>query len=423
MKIFSDFERMKRWMPVLAFLVVSFRLAAQNDATPYVILISFDGFRHDYVKNFAPPHISEFIKIGTQAEGLVPSFPSKTFPNHYTIVTGLTPGHHGLVDNTFFDPKRRVMYGMRDEAVVVDPYYYGGIPLWELAKQNGVRSASYFWVGSEMTEEKRHPDYYVPFDDKEDPQKRIDQTLAWLRLPEKERPHLITLYFSSPDHEGHDFGPNSIQAKNAVLRDDSLLNNLMTGLKSIPLPVNVILVSDHGMAELTVQQETYIFMDDLLNRKDTSVVIAIGGTQAHLYIKSKQKQDSIYKRLKQKQDGFYVLKKSEYPERWDYRVDRAGDMMIIANQGKYIRGANWDTFLKTAAVGSKFGVHGYDPVDMKDMRGIFYAQGPNIKSGLTIPAFQNIHIYPLVAKILGLPLPPIDGKPEVLESIYQSGKK
>lgn len=411
---------MKRSLLCVALWVgIGFHIYAQQKPAPYVILISLDGFRYDYVKNFKPPYLTEFIKQGAQAEAMIPSFPSKTFPNHYTIVTGLTPGHHGLIDNNFYDPKRRTMYEMKNSVVVTDSYYYGGIPLWQLAKQNGMKSASYFWVGSEMNEETRHPDYYKPFNDKEDPQERIDQTLAWLRLPENERPHLITLYFSSPDHEGHDFGPNSSETKNAVWRVDSLLNNLMVGLKSISLPVNVIVVSDHGMAELIVQQDTYIFMDDLFNRRDTSIIAAVGGTQAHLYIRNKKKQDSVYSMLMAKRKNFSVLRKNEYPERWNYKVDRAGDLMIIADQGHYIRGGNWGSFLKNAKVGSKFGVHGFDPATNPDMRGIFYAKGPNIKSGRTIPQFQNIHVYPLVAKILGLPLPEIDGKIEVLESIYQ----
>ncbi len=410
---------MNKILVALGLLLIGPRLVAQEvEDRPYVILISLDGFRYDYVKNFAPPHLTAFKNAGAQADALIPSFPSKTFPNHYTIVTGLTPGHHGLVDNNFYDVKRHAMYGMRDINKVVDSYYYGGVPLWELAKRNGVKSASYFWVGSEMSDEKRHPDYYKKFDDTENPQVRIDQTIAWLKLPAKERPHLITLYFSSPDHEGHDFGPNSVETRDAVLRMDSLVNNLLVGLKTVPFPVNVIIVSDHGMAELTVEQNTFIFMDDLLTRGDTSVITAIGGTQTHLYIKNKKKQDSIYNVLKSKEKNYYVLKKSEYPERWDYRVDRAGDLMIIANQGRYIRGADWSSFLKTAKLGSKFGVHGYDPNAVNDMRGIFYAQGPNIKPGTTVPAFQNIHIYPLIARILGLPIPPIDGKMQVLEKIY-----
>lgn len=403
----------------LAGLLSTCPLIAQQKSVPYVILISFDGFRHDYVKNFNPPNFKAFIGKGSQAEAMLPSFPSKTFPNHYTIVTGLNPGHHGLVDNQFYDRKRHQVYGMRDKAKVADPYYYGGIPLWQLAKQNGLKSASFFWVGSEMSDERRRPDYYFPFDDTVTPQARIDQALAWLALPESERPHLITLYFSFPDHEGHLFGPNAEETRHAVLKADSLLGNLMKGLQSVRLPVNVVIVSDHGMMELTVKQDTYIFFDELINKKDTSVIITNGGTQAHLYIFNQKKRDSVYSLLKSKEKNFQIIRKKDFPERWQYKAARSGDLMIVAEPGYYIREANWDTYLKTAKLGSKFGVHGYDPGVVTDMKGIFYAQGPNIKSGVVIPVFQNIHVYPFIAGILGLPLPVIDGDPAVLKKIYR----
>ncbi|MEY4931392.1 MAG: hypothetical protein RI909_2116, partial [Bacteroidota bacterium] len=379
----------------------------------------FDGFRHDYVKNFNPPHFKKFIATGSGAEAMIPSFPSKTFPNHYTIVTGLNPGNHGLVDNTFYDPTRNVTYGMRKQELVVDPYYYGGVPLWELAKRNGIKSASYFWVGSEMSDEKRRPDYYFPFDDSIDPNIKVDQVITWLTLPESERPHLITLYFSSPDHEGHDFGPHAEQTKQAVLKADSLLNRLMTGIKSTKLPVNVILVSDHGMHELTVKEETYIFIDELIDRKNPSVKLANGGTQTHLYINDPNKRDSVYAVLKKQEGKFTVLKKEEFPSRWHYQHDRIGDLLVEAKPGYSIREGSRERFMKSAKIGSKTGVHGYDPDATTDVRGIFYAQGPNIKSGITVKPFQNIHVYPLVAKILRLPLPAIDGKPEVLNRLYK----
>ncbi len=351
---------------------------------------------------------------------MIPSFPSKTFPNHYTIVTGLNPGNHGLVDNTFYDRERDVTYGMRKQELVVDPYYYGGVPLWELAKRNGMKSASYFWVGSEMSDEKRRPDYYFPFDDSIDPNVKVDQVISWLKLPETERPHLITLYFSSPDHEGHDFGPQAEQTKQAVLRADSLLNRLMTGIESSKLPVNVILVSDHGMYELTVQEDTYIYIDQLINRKDPSVKLANGGTQTHLYFSDSHKRDSVYAVLKKQESRFTVMKKEEFPTRWHYQHDRVGDLVVEAKPGYYIREGSRELFLKSATFGTKTGVHGYDPETTTDVRGIFYAQGPNIQSGITIKPFQNIHVYPLVAKILGLPLPKIDGKPEVLDKLYKN---
>jgi predicted AlkP superfamily pyrophosphatase or phosphodiesterase len=395
------------------------RIQGQQESIPYVIMVSFDGFRYDYLKKIDPPNFKAFIAKGSQAEAMIPSFPSKTFPNHYTLVTGLNPGNHGLVDNSFYDRKRNEFYGMRNKERVSDPYYYGGVPLWELAKRNGVKSASYFWVGSEMSDESRRPDYYFPFDDKINPQQRVDQVIAWLKLPPSERPHFITLYFSFPDHEGHTYGPNSEETKVAVLRADTLLGNLMRGIETTKLPVNVILVSDHGMKELSIEDKTYIFIDELIDRKNPAVKVANGGTQAHVYVDDKHKLDSIYITLKSVEKNYTVLKREEYPERWHYKNDRVGDLMVIADEGYYIREGSRERFLKGAKIGGKEGAHGYDPAEVTDMRGIFYAQGPNIKAGMVLAPFQNIHVYPLVAKILGLPLPKIDGNPKVLNKLYK----
>jgi predicted AlkP superfamily pyrophosphatase or phosphodiesterase len=413
---------MKKIYFFLFFFCLITTAIAQTKETPYVILVSFDGFRYDYVQRYRPPNFEAFIAKGSQAEALIPSFPSKTFPNHYSIVTGLNPGRHGLVDNSFYDPQRNTTYGMRDKPKVVDGYYYGGTPLWQLAKQNGMKSASFFWVGSELKDEARRPDYYYPFMDSIAPSFRVEQVIRWLKLPEAERPHLITLYFSFPDHEGHEFGPYAEETKRAVLRADSLLGMLMKGVQSTGLPVNVILVSDHGMRELTVKEETYIFIDELVNRKDRSYRLVNGGTQAHVYVKDRAKRDSMYAVLKKNAKNFSVLKQEEFPARWQYQHDRVGDLLIVANKGHYIREGQREAFLKRAKIGSQFGVHGYDPAEEPDMRGVFYAQGPAIRSGVTVPAFQNIHIYPLIAKILGLPLPVIDGREEMLIEIYKQNK-
>jgi len=410
---------MKAVVHFLIFFLSALSVTAQHESKPYVILVSFDGFRYDYVKNFNPPNFKSFIAQGSQAEALIPSFPSKTFPNHYSLVTGLNPGNHGLVDNSFYDRVSNEFFGMRKKDLVVDPYYYGGMPLWQLAKRNGMKSASFFWVGSEMSDESRRPDYYFPFDDSVDPNDRVNQVLNWLKLPDTDRPHIITLYFSFPDHEGHTYGPNAEETRRAVLRADTLLGKLMDGVKATKLPVNVILVSDHGMSELTTAEETYIFVDELIDRKNSSVKLVNGGTQTHLYISDHTKRDSVYLALKNKEKNYRVLKKANNPAQWNYLHDRVGDLLIVASPGHYIREGSRERFLMSAKIGSKFGVHGFDPALVTDMRGIFYAQGPNIKSGIVLEPFQNIHVYPLVAKILGLPFPEIDGKEEVLKKLYK----
>ncbi|MCW5910216.1 MAG: alkaline phosphatase family protein [Cyclobacteriaceae bacterium] len=410
---------MKRFILLAWWLLAVVAGYAQAKDAPYVILVSFDGFRYDYVAKYNPPNFKKFIAAGAQAEAIIPSFPSKTFPNHYSIVTGMNPGNHGLVDNSFYDRARNEFYGMSNKERVVNPYYYGGVPLWELAKRNGMKSASYFWVGSELSDENRRPDYYYPFDDRIDPSKRVQQVIDWLKLPAAERPHLITLYFSFPDHEGHNFGPNAPETGKAVLRADSLLGTLMEGVKSTRLPVNVILVSDHGMKEIAVKESSYIFVDELIDRNDQAIKVVNNGTHTHVYIDDTHKRDSLYTLLKQKEKNFTVLRKEDYPPRWHYQNDRVGDLLLKAKPGYYLRTGSRARFLSQAKLGTKVGEHGYDPGEERDIYGVFYAQGPNIKKGAKIEAFQNIHVYPLIVKILGLPLPPIDGKEEVLIGIYR----
>ena len=403
-----------------ACIVVSSALRAQaQDDIPYVILISFDGFRYDYLKLFSPDNFLSFAKNGTEAAGLIPSFPSKTFPNHYTLVTGLYPGHHGLVDNSFYDPDRNEYYTMKTKARVQDPYYYNGTPLWKLAKDNKIRSASFFWVGSELPKEELRPDYFYPYDESIADTLRVNQVIKWLKLPPQERPHFITLYFSSPDHESHLHGPESPEARAAVANANRLLGSLMEGVKSTKLPVNVIVASDHGMLAMKEEPSTYIFVDEIMDIKNRSVKYANGGTQVHLYVNNDHQRDSLYNALKGKSRKFSVRKQEEFPSNWHYNAVRSGDLLITANPGHYIIERDRAKYEATRKRGSTFGAHGYDPSEVPQMQGIFIANGPNIKSGLKISAFENVHVYPLIAKILNLPVPEIDGRVEVLEKIYQ----
>jgi alkaline phosphatase D len=404
---------------VVFILLLSSPGYGQPKDIPYVILISFDGFRYDYAEKFDAPFFKSLRKRGAWAEGLIPSFPSKTFPNHYSIITGLYPGHHGLVDNNFYDPEREEFYAMKDLKRKNDPYYYGGVPLWRLARQHGIKTASFFWVGSELPQTDLHPDFYYPYDESIPDTTRIQQVINWLNLPEKERPHFITLYFSSPDHEGHTYGPSSEETKKAVLRSDYILEQLVKGLQRIDLPVNVVIVSDHGMEELKQQADTYIFLDEILNRKDTSIKVANGGTQAHIYIKDVNKRESIFKSLKASEKNFMVYKQADFPKRWHYNTPRSGDLLITANPGSYIVDQERKKFLSSIKPGTLFGAHGYDPQRLRSMMGIFYALGPDIAEGKSIAPFENIHVYPFIASLLKLPTPAIDGDEKVLQKIIR----
>jgi predicted AlkP superfamily pyrophosphatase or phosphodiesterase len=402
---------------ILVFLFILSHVVglSQKKDTPYVILVSFDGFRHDYVERYNLPAFKSFIKKGSSAEGLIPSFPSKTFPNHYSLVTGLYPGHHGLVDNTFYDPAREELYAMRIRERVRDGYYYGGTPLWQLAREQGLKSGSVMWVGSESS--TTHPDYFFPYEESMPDTVRINHVISWLNLPPSERPHFITLYFSSPDHESHTYGPVSEETRAAVLRSDKIVETLMKKLQSINLPVNVILVSDHGMLELHEKPETFIYLDQLFTTNDPNIQVANGGTQAHIYLKEKNQLEEIYNTLKSKEKDFTVYKASQFPAHWHYNHIRSGDLLIVAKPGFYIR----DKPQKESATSpsGKFGVHGYDPKEVNEMKGIFYAQGPNVRKGKTIPPFENVHLYPFLAKILKLTTPPIDGSSRVLDVLYK----
>jgi predicted AlkP superfamily pyrophosphatase or phosphodiesterase len=408
---------LQRIITTVFFTALSLYLNAQRKDSPYVILISFDGFRSDYVQKIKLPHFEDFIRNGASAEGLIPSFPAKTIPNHYTLITGLYPGHHGVVDNQFFDPIRKSHFGMRIREAVTDPYYYGGVPLWQLCKQNGIRSASYFWVGSEVNDESIHPDLFFPYDQSVPFGNRIEQVISWLQLPENERPHFISLYFSSPDNESHAYGPFAAETIRSVQNIDSLLGNFLEQVKRTKLPVNLVIVSDHGMSELRHQPETYLFIDELVAPGSKGITAVNGGTQVHLYTDSQQRHDSLKLALSAYSEKLTILEQDEFPERWHYKNDRSGDLLMVVKPGHVIVSGSQTKTMESKKPNALFGVHGYDAFKVKEMLGIFYAQGPAIKAGSKVPAFENVHVYPFIAKILGLQPPVTDGKSIVLDSI------
>lgn len=382
-------------------------------------MVSFDGFRHDYVEKYNTPNIKEFIKQGVAAEMMRPSFPSKTFPNHYTLVTGLYPGNHGLVDNTFYDKGRDTFYSIRQRAKVEDSYYYGGLPLWQLVQQNGMKAASYFWVGSEARIEGEFPSYYHRFDDAVPHKKRVNAVFDWLKLPEAERPHLMTIYFSMVDTQGHEYGPNGQKTKEAVMEADSLVGMLVEGLKKIDLPVNVILVADHGMYEMQNKPEYFIYQEDILAGLPKDDFIFVNNmTHANIFVKNKAKEDSIYNVIKARESHFKVYKKAEIPAKLHFNTHpRIGDLFFVVEPAYSIYSK--ESLAKKPETRAVWGVHGFDPSITPEMGAIFYAKGPNIKSGVKIPAFDNIHVYPFVAAILGITPPKVDGDIKVLEGILK----
>jgi predicted AlkP superfamily pyrophosphatase or phosphodiesterase len=385
---------------------------------PHVILVSFDGFSHEYVEKFDTPNFDNFIKQGASAEMMVPSYPSKTFPNHYSLVTGLHPGNHGLVDNTFYDRERKEIYRIRDRSKVEDPYFYGGTPLWQLTQQHGMKSASYFWVGSEAKIKGSFPDYYHIYDGSVTNEARIEQATEWLELDATERPRFITLYFSFIDDVGHNFGPNSPKIEEAVLEADRLLGLLMDGISKLSLNINVILVSDHGMHPMDNDKDTFVMFDDFFDYDHEGFIGINTGTHAHIYQleEDEEQLDSLYHVIDNSGiEGFSLYRQDEFPEFWNYKNERVGDIFLMADPGKYFinRGRETSTW------NENWGTHGFNPYQDEYMGAIFYANGPNIIPGSRIGSFDNVDIYPFIAKILGMAIPHVDGDLEELKTVYQ----
>ncbi len=389
--------------------------APQQISKPYVILVSLDGFRYDYAKKYQAEHLLALAKQGASApDGMLPAFPSITFPNHYTIVTGLYPEHHGIIANNFYDPARKEMYSFRDSKTVGDGTWYGGTPLWVLAEQQGMRSASFFWVGSEADIQGVRPTYYLKYDASFPNGKRVEQVLAWLHLPPEQRPRFITLYFSDTDSAGHRFGPDSSQVADAVHELDNEIGKLMDGIKQSHLNVDLIVLADHGMAEV---KGSPIHLDQY-GLKTSSLAQSIGSI---LYSKSDDDAQKVFDDLHGKSDKFLVFRRSQVPAYLHFDSNpREGDPVVIPT-GPYLIDASADP---QAPEHLPMGMHGYDATKMPEMKALFIAAGPDIRPGITIEPFENVDVYPLVAKILGLDITnlktgPIDGKLSPLQGVLK----
>lgn len=383
---------------------------------PYVLLISCDGLRYDYVSRFQPPNLRQFIDEGVQAFSMISSYPAKTFPNHYTIATGMYPENHGLVDNTFYDPERGETYRISKREAVEDGTWYKGTPLWVNAEQNGMVAASYFFVGSEADVQGVRPSYYTKYDGAIPNEKRVQQVLDWLALPTAQRPHMITLYFSDMDDAGHRYGPGDDENIGAaLLRLDTIMGQLFDGVEATGLPVNIIIVSDHGMIDVSTDK---LINTDPLERDDW-YRIANNGALAHVYLNAGADKEAAYQFLKAQEAHFRVFPVEDFPFYTSCRDNpRLGDLIVLPDYGYYLR----DSRRIALARQGRFlqgGEHGFNP-EFPEMHAVFYAGGPAFKKGLTIPSFRNVHVYPLVCRILGLPIPlDIDGRIEVLEGVLK----
>ncbi len=380
------------YLIVCQFVFSQKTTAYANNSQDYVVVLSLDGFRWDYTDMVETPNFDSIAKVGVKAEDLRPSFPSKTFPNHYSIATGLYPGDHGLVNNSFYDPDKKETYKVSDRSTVEDPDFYGGEPIWNTAEKQGVKAACFYWVGSEAPVQGMRPSIWKKYDQNFDWDARIDSVIYWLQLPEAKRPHLIMWYLPEPDGTGHKYGPHSEEIKAMVKKLDTYVGKFMSRLRELPNgdKINFVITSDHGMGEISSKRQ--VNLKKYINSKD--IDYDLEGNPVVFLQPKKGKLNKVYNELKNV-EHINVTKKGERPDDWHYNNNkRISDLVIVAD-------SSWSVFFGAKNGSWVGGTHGYDPKN-KDMHAIFYAYGPAFKHHFIQPSFENVDIYNVLAHILKL---------------------
>jgi len=396
-------SRLRLLAPLAAALLIgaaaSVPRGAPQSGRPIVVLVSLDGFRWDLLERYPTPNLHRLAARGVRARWLQPVFPTLTFPNHYAIVTGLFPVHHGIVSNQFVEPVTGRRFRYTDTLVMLDSSWWGGEPLWVTAERQGRRSAAVFWPGSEAAIGGARPSRWMVYDEQVPWAARAESALAWLRAPEAQRPAFMTVYWSGVDDAEHQFGPEAPEVAGAVASADSLVGRLQDGLEAAGLTgrVNLIVVSDHGSAATSTGR--VVLLDDYV---DVATVDLVRVGQAL----SLQARDGDQERLlaalaRVPHAAFY--RRADTPPRWRYRDnDRIAPIVGQAEEGWTI------TTRQLAARRFNLGEHGYDDT-VPAMRAIFVAAGPAFRRGLVVEPFRNVHVYDLVCAILGLGPAPNDG--------------
>ena len=368
------------------------------------IVVSLDAFRWDYPTIYNTPWLDSIAANGVAAT-MVPSYPSSTFPNHFTLATGLVPDHHGIVNRQFWAPEKGELFSMGDSATRYNPYYFGGEPIWVTAKKQGVKSASIYWVGSDVAIQGLYPDYYLRWDNEPRltyPQ-RVDEALRIAKLPESERPSLLMVYFDEPDWTTHHYGPIAQESEAVIEELDSLMGILYRGLKELDYGVNLIVTSDHGMTEIS--DEKFISIEQSVNPDWVERIVSTNPTS--IFCKEGCR-DSLFEQLS-KVKHISVWRKEEVPAHLNYgSSNHLGDLIVAPDLG-------WQ--FATTPRGLN-GAHGYD-INEPDMQIIFRACGPDFKRGYTLPhSFSNVDLYSILAELLKIEPAKTDGSLEKVQGLF-----
>lgn len=398
----------------LALLAAVRAAAAEETKAPIVILLSLDAFRADYLNRPEAANLRRLAAEGTRAEYMQSVFPSETFPNHYSIATGLRPAHHGIVSNKFYDPESGGVFLASQVKVSAQPRWWGGDPLWLTAKRQGLRTASVFWVGSDFLIKGDHPTYWQPYDKNLGFDKRLEKILGYLRLPETERPGLILFYMEDTDTYGHYNGPDSPELNAAIAREDKIVGGLLDGVKALGLEDRcyVLVVSDHGMSRFAPDQVVYL--EDYV--EPDSVIATLSGPMIAITPKAGLGVESLLARFPKEIRGARACRTADLPPEFHYGgTPRIAPLCLLADEG-------WRVEIRHGTKVDKVAQHGYDP-RLESMHAIFLARGPKVRRGAVIPAFENIHVYNFVCTLLGVRPSPNDGDDRIGQAslVEQSG--
>ena len=394
---------------LILVLLAGFTIGRKDPYRNYVVMVSLDAFRWDYPDLYYTPNLDKLAKEGVKADRLIPSFPTVTFPNHYTIATGLYPDHHGIVNNNFPAPDLGLYYRIGDRTAVGNPAFYGGEPVWITAMNQGIKSASFFWVGSEAPVKGKHPTYWKIYDESITYEERIDTVIKWLAYPSGKRPGLITLYFDEPDATSHDYGPVSAETGKVVQRLDSLIGILRMKISALPFSgrINLIVLSDHGMGQ--VSPERYINIRSAVPQR--MIASIFGSNPVYTINATDGKKDSVLYLLG-KVKGLKAYDKAQIPARLHYGTNqRIQDIVVIAD-------SSWSIGTRPDGSFYRGGAHGYDNAN-SDMHAVFYAAGPAFKKGYSFDHLNNTDIYDLVCRILKITPAQNDGNPDNFKKILK----
>lgn len=399
----------------LAWVFAAVLRSAEPTAKPSpLLLISLDAFRWDYCDLYPEdtPHLRRLKSEGASARALIPVFPSNTFPNHYTIVTGLWPAHHGVINNSMFDPESGLFFRNNLPSAVHDPRWWGGEPIWVTARKQGLHSACSFWPGSEAEIGGVRPNHWKPFDPAEKFEPRLEELIGWFRLPPEERPDVVTFYLEETNSVGHSFGPNAPETRAAIKLLDTRVGLILQRLAAEGITPNLVVVSDHGMTE--VKPERCVALDEYLDPK--TIQVDFGGPACGLRPLPGTTSEQILKRLEALPSDVKVYRAEDLPERFHLHGNsRIPPIWILPAEGGSVTGKQ----LLAPWLAKTRGEHGYDPA-LETMRGTLIVHGPAFRSdGAVIDPVENIHLYNLFCAVLHLKPAANDGDERLVQAFVK----